>query len=202
MRITKLKPGYEKLSLEKARLIAHLIGDGCVYKCRTDYNICYDIIDDGLLQQFVEDFIFVYGIKPKISIKRSGKTGKLLPNLRIRSKLAYLDLIDYCDYFSKTWSVPKQIFNSSQKIKKEFLIALYDDEGSVIPYGKSVIIRLYSINLSGLKQVRKLLGDFWIKTKIQKGFGLRRNVYSLTTKDVNSFYEKLGFYCVRKQKKI
>lgn len=202
MRITKLKSGFEVLGPEKARLIAHLIGDGCVYKCRTDYNIKYDIIDEELLNQFISDFNEVYGIKIPVRMKKSGKTDKMLPYLRVRSKLAFDDLKKYCDYLSRTWSVPNQIFAASYKIKKEFLMALYDDEGSVIPYGKSVIIRLYSINLSGLKQVRKLLDEFGIKTKIQEGFGLKRNVYSLTTKEINSFYEKLGFYCVRKQKKL
>ncbi len=44
MRIKKLKSGFEKLTKEKARLIGHLIGDGCVYKTGSDYNIKYEVM--------------------------------------------------------------------------------------------------------------------------------------------------------------
>ena len=126
----------------------------------------------------------------------------MLPCVRVRSKLAYDDLLKYCNYFSRKWLVPIQIMNSSKEIKKEFLKALYDDEGSVIPQGKQVILRLYSVNLDGLIGVQKLLDEFNINTKIQVGFGSKRNVYSVTTKDLNIFYKEIGFYCLRKQEKL
>ncbi|MBU0460679.1 MAG: hypothetical protein KJ597_04815 [Nanoarchaeota archaeon] len=202
MRIKNLKPGFERLTNAKARLIAHLIGDGCVYKCRTDYNIKYDNIDSELLNQFVKDFNDVYGYKITIAFKPSGKTGLPLPYLRFRSKLIYEDLKSYCEYASAVWFVPKQILNNSKNIQKEFLKALFDDEGSVIPYGKTAILRLYSINLKGLKEIQELLQNFNFDSVIVVGFGCKRNVYGLTIKDISNFHHKIGFYCIRKQKKL
>ncbi len=202
MRIKRLKPGFKELTEAKARLIAHLIGDGCAYKCRTDYNIKYDITDPELLQQFVDDLDNVYGLKPVVALKPSGKTGKLLPYARVRSKLAYEDLKSYCDYFSRTWTVPKEIIEASKSIKREFLKALYDDEGSVIPEGRRLILRLYSINFKGLKQVQKMISEFGIENTIKSGFGAKRNVFAIVIKDIEKFYKEIGFYCVRKQEKI
>ena len=119
VRIKIPKPGFEELTQSKARLIAHLIGDGCVYKCRTDYNIKYDNIDSELLNQFIEDLVKVYGHKPTFALKPSGKTGKLLPYVRLRSKLVYDDLKSYCDYASGVWRLPRQIKKSSKKMKKK-----------------------------------------------------------------------------------
>ncbi|MBU1974331.1 MAG: LAGLIDADG family homing endonuclease, partial [Nanoarchaeota archaeon] len=125
-----------------------------------------------------------------------------LPYLRFRSKLIYEDLKSYCEYASAVWFVPKQILNNSKNIQKEFLKALFDDEGSVIPYGKTAILRLYSINLKGLKEIQELLQNFNFDSVIVVGFGCKRNVYGLTIKDISNFHHKIGFYCIRKQKKL
>jgi len=142
MRIKKLKDGFGKLTASKARLIAHLIGDGCVYKCRTDYNIKFEVKDLDLLQDFEKDLLAAYRLKPTNGLNPSGKTGVLIPYVRLRSKKAFEDLKTYCEFDSRHWTVPIQIKNSNPRIKREFLRALFDDEGSVIPYGKSAIIRL------------------------------------------------------------
>ena len=38
-----LREGFKELTAAKARIIAHLIGDGCVYKSNHDYNIKYEM---------------------------------------------------------------------------------------------------------------------------------------------------------------
>ena len=60
----------------------------------------------------------IYGLKVTEGLKRSGKTGKLLPFGRLRSKLAYEDLISYSSYYSKDWKIGSKILNSSRRIKK------------------------------------------------------------------------------------
>ena len=62
MRIKKPIKGYEKLSVEKARIVGHLIGDGCVYRSNHDYNMKYEVIDAELLHQFHDDMLSVYGL--------------------------------------------------------------------------------------------------------------------------------------------
>ena len=93
------------------------------------------------------------------------------------------------------------MLNSSLEIKKEFLKALFDDEGSIIPY-KRPIIRLYSINSKGLGQVQEILREFNIACKLKKGFGCKRNVYALVIEDLSLFYRQIGFNLKRKQEKL
>ncbi len=202
VRIKHIKPQSEVLTEAKARLIAHLIGDGCVYKCRTDYNIKYDIIDLEVLYQFQDDFRKVYGLESSITWKPSGKTEKLCPYVRIRAKKAYEDLLRYTQYGSFVWSVPKEITSASMNIQKEFLKALFDDEGSVIPIGKKAVVRLYSTNEKGLLQIQEMMQKFGFESNIKAGYGCKRNVFGLVIKDIQFYYEKIGFYCLRKQKKL
>lgn len=202
MRLKKLKRGFEKLSKEKARIIAHLIGDGAHYKTKTDYVLKYEVIDEESLTQFNDDLIKIYGLIPSRETNISGKTGKKISFIRLRSKLAYEDLLRYATYSSKTWRLNKPLLDSSKPIKKEFLKALFDDEGSVIPYGKSVLIRLYSINEEGLQQIKGLLFEFDISSRIVAGFGARRNVFALIINEIQSFKKKIGFNLKRKSHKL
>ena len=199
MRIKKLKPGFQSLTREKARVIAHLIGDGYHGQSGTDYNLKYEVSDLELLDQFEDDLLYVYGLKPTRGTNPSGKTGKPIPYVRLRSKAAYEDLLLYASYYSKDWEIKDQILVAPLDVKVTFLSALFDDEGSVIPQGKKAIIRLYSINLDGLKQIQEILStDFSIFSKMVPGFGLKRNVYALTIRDIVTFSEKIGFSLKRK----
>ena len=179
MRIKKLRMGFEKLTKEKARLIGHLIGDGCVYQHKTDYNIKYEVVDRDLLEQFEKDLSFVYGLKPFFGYNPSGKVKKSIPYFRLRSKLVFEDLKKYCEFNSDNWMVPSQIIEANEEVRIEFLKALFDDEASVVPQGKSAIIKLYSINLNGLKQIQELLLKFNLQGKIISGYGSKRNVFAL-----------------------
>jgi len=199
MKIKEPRLGYQLLTKEKARIIAHLIGDGWIGQSNHDYNMKYEVAEPELLDSFECDLVRVYGLPPTHGTNPSGKTGKLIPFVRLRSKIVYEDLMSYADYYSKNWKIKKQIFKASAEIKIEFLKALFDDEGSVIPQGKSAIVRLYSININGLKQIQFLLGEFSIESKIVPGFGLKRNVYALTIRDIGLFKSKIGFNLQRKK---
>lgn len=120
MRIKKLKKDFEKLTKEKARIIAHLIGDGAHFKSNHDYNLKYEVSDIELLKSFETDLIKVYGLRPTKGYNKSGKTGKLIPFVRSRSKLAFYDLLRYATYFSKDWKIKPLLINSSNIIRKEF----------------------------------------------------------------------------------
>jgi intein/homing endonuclease len=198
VKIKKLKPGFEGLTKEKARIIAHLIGDGALYKTNHDYVLKYEVVDKYSLDKFRDDVVSVYGLSPSFGFNVSGKTGKDIPFFRLRSKLAFEDLMRYVNYYSKDWILKPLFLDSSKEIKVEFLRALFDDEGSVIPKGKSSLVRLYSINVEGLEQVKKILLDFGIVSKMVGGFGCKRNVYALVIKDLKYFSNKIGFGLVSK----
>lgn len=199
MKIKLPKNGYQKLTEAKARLIAHLIGDGCLVKSNHDYNLKYEVKDLESLNQFRKDLIEVYGLKPTEGTNRSGKTGEQIPFIRLRSKIVFEDFRKYATYYSKDWNINPPLFYSSIEIKREFLKALFDDEGSVIFSNKKPFIRLYSINRKGLDQIALLLSEFGLFGKMVPGFGARRNVYALTIMDSKRFKEKIGFNLSRKQ---
>lgn len=202
MKIKNLKKDYEKITLAKARIIAHLIGDGCIYKCNHDYNIKYEVKDLESLDSFESDMLEVYGLKLTKGFKKSGFTDNLIPFLRLRSKLAYLDLLRYATYNSKDWKINDELIYASKDIKRQFLKAIFDDEGSVIKTHKKAAIRLYSINLDGLKQIQKILSEFNIESKIQPGYGLKRNVYAVIINDAHLFAKDIGFNLTRKNIKL
>ena len=199
MRIKKLKKGSDKLTKEKARLIAHLIGDGAHYKTGHDYVLKYEVRDEESLQQFNDDIIKVYGLKPSWWLNTSGITGKPIKFVRLRSKLAFEDLLIYATYFSADWKLKLPILNTPLKIKKEFLRALFDDEGSVRSKWR---VSLYSINKKGLFQIKKMLKELRIESKVEVGFGCKRNVYALSIKDLKLFRNKISFSLIRKQQKL
>ena len=202
MRIKKPKKGYKKLTKAKARLIAHLIGDGAHFRSRHDYNLKYEVIDLELLKSFNDDLIKVYGLKPSWENHKSGITGRPTKFVRLRSKFAFEDLLRYATYYSKDWRLKSLLLDSPKEIKEEFLKAFFDDEGSVTKEGKRGIIKLYSINSKGLKQIQKILDDFNITNKMNSGYGARRNVYALIIRDLDVFNKKIGFNLKRKQDKL
>ena len=146
--------------------------------------------------------MLVYGFKTSSSWNPSGFTGELIRSVWIRSKIAFEDMEEYATYFSKDWFIKSWLFNSSLNIKKEFLRSLYDDEGSVLKEHKRGVIRLYSINEKGLKQIQELLLHFGIPTIMRSGYGARRNVFAIVTYDLKQFYKKIGFNLTRKQERL
>lgn len=198
MRIKEPKKGFEKLNSAKSRIIAHLIGDGCLYKTNSDYVLKYEVKDEELLNQFAKDIVSVYGLKPSFEINYSGKTGKPINFVRLRSKIAYVDLLNYSSYYSKDWKLKKAIIESKLNLKKEFLKALFDDEGTIA----NREIRLYSINKKGIEQIQSMLLNFGIESKIRDGYGERRNVFGLIVLNKLKFKNKIGFNLKRKQEKL
>ena len=186
------KKGYEKLTRMKARLIGHCIGDGAVFKTKHDYVIKYEVKDLELLEIFREALLKVYGLEPSFYWRRSGKTGVPIPLYRLRSKLVYEDLVKHTSYYSYLWQVPQCIKNADKSIVKEFLRALFDDEGSITRKQ----LRLYSVNEQGLREVQQLLKNFGIKSQIVRGFGAKRNVAAIVIKDLKSiliFSKEINF---------
>ena len=202
MKIKNLKNGFEKLTIAKARIIAHLIGDGCAYISNHDYNIKYEVKDLESLRSFENDMLFVYGLRLTKGFKASGFTGKPIPFARLRSKLAYEDLLQYATYNSKDWKIKKEVLSSSRNIKREFLRAFFDDEGSITNEGKKGVVKLYSINVDGLKQIQNMVLEFNIDSRIMSGYGAKRNVYALIIKDLNKFDKEIGFNLTRKLSKL
>jgi len=204
--MTTLKPiknQLQDLTPAKARIIARLKGDGAIFRSGTNYIIKYEVKDREQLKSFENDIKEVFGLDMKWLKHRSGITGKLLDLVRLRSKLAFEDLSKFGKFRSENWNIPEEIFKSSAEVKKEFIKAMFDDEGTVIIRDRE--IRLYSINKKGLKQIAKLLIEYNIKPKLKAGYGEIRNVFALVIKGVealSNFTHNIGFGLERKQMKL
>ena len=205
MLIKNIKHDSHILTPQKARIIARLMADDCLYKFKSNYTLKYEVSNEELLKQFEQDVLYVYGLRTKRYLNESGKKkGKLIPFVLVRSIKAYNDLLRYSSsYFSDKWIVPKEIFESSLEVKREFLRAFFDDEGSIVKLkGRPCYVILYSINLKGIGQISLLLKDFGINSRIKNGYGLGRNVFGLIVKDVKLFADSIGFYSKIKRNKL
>lgn len=206
MRINTIKKQSENLTEEKARIIAHLKADGCIFRGinkKTDYHFYLELNDINELKRSERDVISTYGLKSRWVQNRSGKKpSKKNWRVYFRSKLAYYDLQKYGRYYSQNWNIPASIIKSSKNVKKEFIRTFFDDEGSVILGQRELM--LYSINLIGLQQIHELLEEFSIRGKIKSGYGFKRNVYALIIRGqyLINFAIEIGFSCVRKNEKL
>lgn len=111
----------EKLKV-LSRIVAHLMGDGCV----TNKYFAYYNKNECLLNNFEKD---VHTLFEKIHITK-GKTNSGTRFLMISNKsiINFLKSL-ISDYRSFSLYTPK--FISNKNLQKEFLCALYDDEGCV-----------------------------------------------------------------------
>lgn len=204
--MTTLKPikqQREPLSEAKARIIANLKADGAIWKSGTNYVMKYQVCDSAQLNRFANDLESVYGLDTSRDTHNSGITGRPVEFVYLRSKLAFEDLQKFGPFRSENWRVPKQIRDSSKQIKAAFLMAFFDDEGSVIKSDKT--IRLYSINRKGLEEIACLLEEFGIRWRLGKGYGARRNVYAIVIRgleNIRRFSESIGFGVGKKKDKL
>lgn len=207
MRIKPIKMQPLQLIPAKARIIARLKADGAIFvppRHRTEYCIQCASSDMNKLHQFSDDLKGVYGLDVELQWHRSGKKpSKLLPQIRVRSKLAFMDLQKYGPFGSRKWRVPREITRASRKIQAEFLRTFFEDEGSVIVREKEV--RLYSINFDSLEELLVLLRNFGIKGKLKKGFGAKRNVFAIVIEGKNNlaiFKKEINFWSCEKCEKL
>ncbi len=152
-----------KLSKELVRIHAHLCGDGGLYVYKTAEkdrinraDICYFNTNQQLITSFRKDMKKLFGVKmyydPNNYVVR-------VKSLRIAKKL-----LELSKYHTRTWKIPQIIKKSSRKLKIEWIKAFSYDEG-YLPRDRN-IIRIKSMNLNGLKDLKKVLDSIQIPAKL------------------------------------
>lgn len=144
-----------------SRLCGFLIGDGSISVYYGNNIPSYEIrfYPDNLCvaKLYIKTLRQIYGKIPKLK-----NLGKYF-SARIKSKFICKHLTNITSFKSLSWKIPKKIL-SSREDKIEFIKAYFDCEAYV---GKRMI-QVQSVNSTGLNQIRKLLKEFEINSKIYK----------------------------------
>lgn len=149
---------HKNVDIFKARLCGYLAGDGNISsrKERTSNKIHHEIRffpdNISLIEPYLIAFRKAYNKTPKVTRKNNHY------EIRINSKVVFKDLISFCSFGLKSWTVPNF---SDNKCKSEWLRAMFDSDS----YMGHKYIRLKTVNENGLKVVRNMLDDFGIDTK-------------------------------------
>ncbi len=186
------KKSFIKLSPAKAYILGVLCGDGHINKKSVRFEIRKD---KEFIEKFSSCFKEVYGIKYKHYYYAKRDTYILY----VSSQIICRDLLNYGDFGTFVWKVPKGVLNSkSDKIISNFLKGFYDSEGSASRYCVSVS----SSNKVGIKDISLLLFKFGIKNKI---ILTKKNHYviNITGRErLKTFRDGIGFTIKRKMKNI
>jgi len=193
--VKRRKPAFivDGMTVEKARVIAHLQGDGCVTNKMVKYcNNCL-----SLVKMFHKDFKITFGFE---SGKIRCDDGNWVTQSGARDAIEYLKNYKFS---SRKWMVPKEIVDSSKKVKAEYLRSLFDDDGTIIFYDDAWRIRLYSVNKKALLDIQNILNNFNIISLIQGPYGPRKK-YQLEIAQkisIKKFCKKISFFHPEKIKK-
>ena len=196
----------QKISIEMARIIAKICGDGNLSKRYIRYNnTCQDLLDE-----FCDDVKKEFGAVHLIFGKGNSGTSFV----QIQDKRC-LNLLRHTlkSYKSKDIKIPKLILNASTNIKKEFIRAFFDDEGCAnLRINQKTKEWKRNVEISSkafifLKSIKHILeNEFGIKTNRIIKFSKKDPLkfcykLSITGKDnIEKFKKDIGFKHPKKQK--
>ena len=182
----------KRFSAAQARVLAHLIGDGGV----TGNTLFYTNKNMDLITQFKEDVKNEFGLDGALC-KR--KWGCHLFRVCSKKLVERLPLMVPC-FGSHQATVPQNIFGAMPAVKKEFLRALFDDEGCVScsfnrrkRAGYVHIhrrVELYSESEKLRTGLKLLLSDFKVYCVDSKK---RKRIIISGFENIKNFYGNVGF---------
>ena len=200
-----------KITPEFARLHAHICGDGCMFKARTNrskkelmqhprkntvrnrFHLSYCNTNKILIKSFIKDLKIVFD-----------RVGVFVPSknqVDVQAKWLYNLFKFFGAGKSKEWFIPNKIMFTSNEIKAQWLKAFFDDEAHISRLQKRIVLNI--VNHKGLKQVQSLLNDLNIVSRLTGPYYCREFYsYHLTIykNSLDKYYNFIGFNHPEKNK--
>jgi len=195
------------LSKEKIAINAYLCGDGNI-KIRKKgfyYEIRFYMDDLSVSKRIVDLFKKEFEITPKIrKMKSKVPNGRGYYKIEICNRPACENLLEIGKYGSLDWEIPQKL---NKELKKEWVKCFFDCEAHVNLHRKQIQVK--SINSEGLSNVKSILEDFGISSKIYGPYKQKKeqhNDYSLLTilrkEGIRKYAKLIGFYHSHKTKSL
>jgi len=183
---------------EEARIASHVCADGCLHTYgeenslqivdgrryrqeRRRYEIRYYNNERKLLRQFAQDMKKVFDVNRNIQENY----------VKFRSKRIFMRLKSLGAGGSHEWYIADEIKDADDVVKRAWLQAFFDDEGTVDK--RSGSIRLKSMNKKGLKDALRLMKSITVPAHIT-GQNCDGSWYlNINKADVPIFHQTIGF---------
>ena len=188
-----------EITPEEARIHAHICGDGSLSISRRkrgkaqefEFKIRYTNNDQLLLDEFKQDVKMVYN---RVATKSGVDIG--FSSKRVLERLKGLGAGN-----SHSWCIADDIFRGPIEVRKAWLRAFWDDEGTVRSDG----LVASSVNYGGLTQVCSMMHSVGVRAHITGPYRDKESLkWHLRTNkvDVASFATNVGFASSRKAGKL
>ena len=170
-----ITPQSAVLTEDKAWLLGHVAGDGCVRTKKTEMRVgIWAGLDEQIAEHCLDLFASVYGVPSTFNRHEPGISGRKHLNFEIvcYRKAVVDDMTSIAPFGVRRWRVPRAVMEGSARVKGAWLSGLFDADGTVGMYGqeadeprKNRVASVASINDHGLRQVEQLLTGFGIRSK-------------------------------------
>lgn len=209
-RAESIKDQSGPLTVAKAYLLGFLAGDGHLQYEPRSYS--YKVFgccgqDRDLAEHIARRVTEVYGVPCSVLFqKRSDGVRQDNWFAHCGRKLVVEDLHSLTSWGVHTWRVPEPVMTGDDKIKGAWLRGFADADGYVgadVKRGQRRVC-LDSVNMTGLMQAGSLLSALGIRyswathNREIEGHSAGHKITLSYHADLKTFYEKVGFECVRK----